>query len=128
MKKLFTLFMMVSYMASAIGLTFSLHYCGGSYKEICFTSDTEKNCCGTKEKSRGCCEDKVIKAKIKDDHSSSSKAFFSKIVFEQAVVLWQVYFGEHSNYNGNYVFIANDSSPPLVPPLPIYLLNRVLRI
>lgn len=68
MKKLLSVVVLVCYMASAIGVSYALHYCGSHFKEVCFTADTEKDCCGSHEKP-GCCHDDVIKVKIKDSHA-----------------------------------------------------------
>ncbi len=119
---------MAIYMASAVGFSFSFHYCGGHYKGICFTSDTEKGCCGKNEHKTNCCEDKVVKAKFKDDHSSSAKAILAKIFSPQAIQQYPALFNHKVIYVAQLTYVANDSSPPFTPSTPLYLMNRVLRI
>ena len=129
MKRLIALMVLMTYMASAIGFTFSFHYCGGHYKGICFTSDTERGCCGKNEHKTNCCEDKVIKAKFKDDHSSSVKATLGKVAFEKAALLHTYLVPLKIQDVGGYPeFVSNDPSPPHLNNVPIYLMNCVLRV
>ncbi len=129
MKKVIAFFVLLVYMASAIGLTFSFHYCGGHFKKICFTADTEKGCCSKGKHKKNCCEDKVVSAKFKDNHASGAKAaIISKIFFAEAVLFFPQLAQSTVCYNGFRVYTANDPSPPIIPGVPIYLMNRVLRI
>ena len=128
MKKLITLLVLTTYMASAIGFSFSLHYCGGKFKEVCFTSDTEKNCCGTKEKAGHCCEDKVISAKYKDNHTPSVKAILSHAFLECLVPTYFEFTAANTRDEKFTRYIAKDLPPPLSSKVPLYLLNRVIRI
>ncbi len=118
-------------MASVIGVTFSLHYCGGTFKEICFTADTEKNCCGENE-MEGCCMDKVVHAKCKDSHTPGGHVFVQKIVADETPLL-PAYYG--SRYccpaiklpDNNHELLGHP--PPLInDKTPIYLRNRVIRV
>ena len=119
---------MLTYMASAIGFTFSLHYCGGSFKEVCFTSDTEKNCCGTKEKAGGCCSDKVVKIKCKDSHSPAAHSVLPDLNYYISPVTQFVCTVVKRTAKGYQTFVFNDTSPPPVRGVPIYLKNRVFRV
>lgn len=127
-KKLLTVVLMITYMAGAVGFTFSLHYCGGHYKSTCFTSDTEKGCCGKNEHKTNCCKDKTFKAKFKDNHSSSAKAVVAKVFFTDAIIHQPVLTAQAISYADCDTYVANDSSPPFVRGVPIYLMNRVFRI
>lgn len=120
---------MIAYMAGAIGLSFSFHYCGGEFHAICFTEDTEKDCCGTKEKSDGCCEDKVISAKCAESHSPVFATFTPKAFFDFLPA--PVY----ANFNLRPLaeayatpLVQKGHSPPFLDHVPIYLQHRVLRI
>jgi hypothetical protein len=128
MKKLFTLFLIVTYMASAIGFTYSLHYCGGHFKGVCFTSDTEKGCCGKGKHKKNCCKDKVISAKFKSSHAPSAKALLSKVFFFQAVLMHSEFPANKNVFTGFPTYVSCDPSPPDPSDVPIYLLNRVLRV
>lgn len=128
MKKLTTLFVLVIYMASAVGFTFSLHYCGGKFKEVCFTSDTEKNCCGSKEKSHGCCNDKVISAKFKDNHTGSFKTILTKVFSTASLLAHYNYPSEKKTREYYLTTVAKDTSPPFSGDVPIYIKIRVLRV
>lgn len=128
MKRFLSLIIMITYMASAIGLTFSFHYCGGHYKGFYLTADTEKDCCGKNEHKTRCCHDKVVKAKFKEDHSYSVKTILSKVLFADAIVFKSPVFSVQPFPQLRESFVSNDASPPRSRGVPIYLLNRVFRI
>lgn len=114
-------------MACAVGFTFSFHYCGGHFRYICFTSDTEEGCCGENEHKTNCCEDKVVSAKVKD-HTAFAKVLLPKVFLADAIQPSHPFSYPVICHTGYRSYIANDSSPPIVSDVPIYLMNRVLRI
>jgi hypothetical protein len=129
MKRIVTSLLMIAYMAGAIGLSFSFHYCGGEFHAICFTEDTEKDCCGTKEKSDGCCEDKVISAKCAESHAPAYATFAPKVFTEFLPA--PVYPGFNLRmqaYDYAAPLVQKGHSPPFLDHVPIYLQHRVLRI
>lgn len=128
MKKLFAIFLMVTYMASAIELSYSLHYCGGHFKHVAFSSDTEKGCCGKNGHKRNCCKDKVVKAKLKSDQSATAKAMIAKVILAVFTPKYCLAPTKTVSSSNNTLAVACDSSPPFVRSIPIYLQNRVLRI
>lgn len=129
MKRVLASLLLIAYMANAINFTFSFHYCGGTYHSICFTSDTEADCCGSEEEDDGCCEDKVVSAKFKDNHTPAFKTSFSKIVFDPAPVV--AYYPPAGLVISTVLIdhvLHTGHSPPILGNLPVYLLNRVLRL
>lgn len=114
-------------MACAVGFTFSFHYCGGHFRYICFTSDTEEGCCGENEHKTNCCEDKVVSAKVKD-HTAFAKMLLPKVFLADAILPSHPLNRPVICHTGYRSYVANDSSPPIVSDVPIYLMNRVLRI
>ena len=115
-------------MAGAIGFTFSLHYCSGHFKDICFTEDTEKGCCGKSEHKRNCCNDKVFSAKFKSDHTPTAKAIISKLAAAALPARVYVYFQPSTYSAESQIFAANDSSPPPMRGVPLYIMNCVFRV
>ncbi len=129
MKKLLSIWIMIAYMASAIGFSCSLHYCGGKFKEVCFTADTEKNCCGSMEKSAGCCSDKVIKAQIKDNHTAGAKTILAKAFFFIVPAKYSYIYSRYIPIESFEELTLKGPAPPLLPQsVPIYLKNRVIRV
>lgn len=127
--RILTVFLMVTYTAGAVGVTFSLHYCGKHFRYICFTEDTEKGCCGKNEHKSKCCTDKIVKAKIKDNHSYQAKATINDNWQPGVLPATQTYcWTELPEQVAPENFVSSDSSPPFVRSVPIYLANRVLRI
>jgi hypothetical protein len=127
MKKLVTLILMTTYMACSIGFTFSFHYCGDDFRYVCFTSDTEDGCCGESEHKTNCCEDKVVTANVKD-HTALAKMVLPKVFFADGIQPSNPFSYAVSCYSGHRCGVSNNSSPPLASDVPIYLMNRVLRI
>jgi len=53
MKKITIILLTIFYFAVASGITVSLHYCGGKFKEFSLNkSSNEDGCCGNKKKSK----------------------------------------------------------------------------
>lgn len=115
-------------MASAIGVTCSLHYCGTHFRELCFTADTEKNCCGEFEKP-GCCHDDVIKVKVSDSHAPAH-LHFNCDNWQHIIPANLLLFKQYTCRLPMIVrvaYAACDTSPPGEGP-PVYLLHRNIRI
>lgn len=127
MKRLIALTLMMTYMASAIGFTFSFHYCGSHFKNICFTSDTEKGCCGKNEHKTNCCKDKTITAKFKDNHVNAAKVFSSKVNIEHSINNCYLSITRRLIQSSS-ISISNDTSPPYCTNIPIYIKNRTFLI
>ena len=127
MKKLTVLFLMMIYMASAIGVTYSLHYCGSKFKQVCFTSDTEKNCCGDHE-TKGCCSDKVVSVKCKDNHTPGLQPLLPELFSFIVPVIHFAHPLVKRTAEGYQTFVAADTSPPPIQGIPLYLKIRVIRV
>jgi hypothetical protein len=127
MRRLLVLTLLIAYMASVVGFSFSFHYCGKHFRYITFSHDTEKGCCGKNERKSKCCSDKIVKAKIKDDCTQPAKAVFGKIMLH-GVIHFRPRPQQKICYDVRHYFVANDSSPPFDRSTPIYLANRVIRI
>jgi hypothetical protein len=119
---------LVTYMATAFGFTCTLHYCGGKFKEICFTDDTEKNCCGIKEKSSHCCQDQVISASFKGSHAPSYHTFSPKVF----CAMLPVQAHQSAPYSlpvcNGYGPVNNYRPPPLISAVPRYLMQCSIRV
>ena len=127
MKRLLSLFILVTYMASAIGFSYSLHYCAGKFKQVCFTADTEKNCCGADE-VEGCCTNKVVQVKCKDNHTPANHTIVP-ILLSCIIPVIHIAFPTAKKTTDVYqTYIAQDTSPPHIFGIPIYLKIRVIRV
>lgn len=127
--KLVTLVLIVGYMSGAIGLTITFHYCSGYFHSVCLTSDVEKDCCGDDEPTNKCCSNKIVKADVKEHRSLAQKIFEAKTF--QVATLPEPYFRTVTralHHHDRIVTASGDHSPPPLRSIPIYLLNRVLRL
>jgi len=69
MKKATIILLMLLYLIPAIGVTVSVHYCGGRLASVSLNpSDTEHKCpCGSKKMKKDCCKDVVNTLELDDD-------------------------------------------------------------
>lgn len=64
-------FLLVTYLFSMIGITGSIHYCGGMMASIDFIVLDEHNCpCGEMMMDSDCCKDEFFQFKVEDTHIS----------------------------------------------------------
>lgn len=75
MKRIVATLFLITYLLTASGLVFNLHYCGGvvSSVRLELTKDETKRCpCGSKKMSKDCCKDTKFLVKVKDAHKLAS--------------------------------------------------------
>ncbi len=127
MKKLISLVVLCCYLGATTGITFCIHYCGGSFKSVNFFGNAEKDCCDEKEND-GCCSNKVVTAKCKEQHRCTVADIFNtplEFVLPPTIHTYFT-FAEPSCFT-KLVNITHFPRPILDDP-PIYLLVRNLRI
>jgi hypothetical protein len=128
MKKITIILLTVFYFAVASGITVSLHYCGGKFKEFSlFHSSNEEGCCGSKKKSKGCCNEKTTVIKVKDNHNPSNSVYlannYDKIICN-AIPLQLITI---SSISVSY-YRLKFHSPPVLYDNPLYLKHKALLI
>lgn len=128
MKKSILILLSFLYLTAASGITVSLHYCGGKFKEISlFHPLKEKKCCCAKKKSKDCCNEKSAFVKIKDTHQNSASqkvsSSFAKLIY--AIAISTSFSFPQSSAS---LVVANYHAPPLIYHSPIYLQDRALLI
>lgn len=128
MKKITIVLLTVLYFAVASGITVSLHYCGGKFKQISlFNSGNDKGCCGSKKKSKGCCNEKAFFIKVKNNHSSSNSVYLSNNYYKiiNASISTQLFISPNKSIS---YFVTKFHSPPVLYDNPLYLKHKVLLI
>ena len=127
MRKLIIIFLCAFYLMVSLGITLSLHYCGGKLKSVSLFSNNEEGCCGSKKKSKGCCKNKTTVIKVKDSHQLNkvAKINVTYITFVN-VAYTQVSFN-FSCFSKAYT-ASNYYEPPVLYDNPLYLKHRVLII
>lgn len=72
-KRLLSILLMFLYLIPSIGVSGSVHYCGGEIAAVVIIPTDEHPCaCGPAEPmDDGCCQDKAFSFKIKDNHKSA---------------------------------------------------------
>ena len=128
MKKITIILLTVFYFAVASGITVSLHYCGGKFKEISlFQSGNEDGCCGSKKKSKGCYNDKAAFIKIKDNHTINDNVVLTNNYFKIVTLFTSTQTFNIPNEDA-YHFQLNYRFPPVLYDNPLYLKHQVLLI
>jgi hypothetical protein len=129
MKRALATIIFILYVISSIGISISVHYCGGEVSSVSFdSSSTEKCVCGSQKMKNECCKDILFSFKTKyGPHKASqaannflNSASHNSILFNTYNILLQGIVVEHSL--GHHI----DTFYTLRQPL--YILNRVFRI
>lgn len=123
---------LVVYMASAIGISFSFHYCGGEVAAVSVSEKQMPSCCDDEEESDGgCCQNKTISAKIDQKHLTATpeKIAHHHILSLATPVQLIVFAPPLLTYKSALVASSWPQPPPLlVRGLPLFKLFRVFRI
>lgn len=128
MKKITIILLTVFYFAVASGITVSLHYCGGKFKEASlFHSSNEEGCCGSKKKSKGCCNEKEASIKIKDNHNPSNSVYLADNHSKMINASLPVQLFNISSVSISY-FTLKVYPPPVLYDNPLYLKHQVFLI
>ncbi|WP_162549724.1 HYC_CC_PP family protein [Hymenobacter nivis] len=65
MKRLLSLFLLVSYLLSSPGLVYSMHFCGATMTGVSVAHEAAC-CCPVPKKPTGCCHDQKLSSTLKD--------------------------------------------------------------
>lgn len=90
-KRLLSLLLFFMYLIPSIGVSGSVHYCGGEVAAVVIIPTDEHPCaCGPNEPmDGGCCQDEAFSFKIKDNHKSADAKVlvkgFDDVAFIQKV-------------------------------------------
>jgi len=131
MRRLLSIVIILTYMAAAIGVSVSFHYCGGEFAGVQLTSVSDRGCCGDDgdDACGNCCRDKIVTASYKDQHTIAEPwtPMANYISAIAAPAVWNRYLSQVIHYAIPERF-THGPSPPLIRQIPIYLFIRVLRI
>lgn len=120
---------MFMYVIPAIGITVSVHYCGGKISSLSLKfSDTHKCGCGNKKMKKNCCKDETKTFKIKDVQQHAASLFLNTSkAFEinKAIAFREISFFETISVSSN---LYNTHHPPDKLKQPLYISNRILRV
>ena len=129
MKKIFAAILFVSYAFASSGASVDLHYCMGKLIGWDFDYTSKNACqnCGMKMKSdKGCCANKQIQPKVDKEQRAACNNVSVNNHFIAIIP-------EHSGFNdlllkSSTIAIPLTHGPPLIRPVPIYLLDCYFRI
>jgi hypothetical protein len=129
MKKIFAAILLVSYAFASSGAYVDLHYCMGKLTGWDFDYTSKSGCqnCGMKMKSdKGCCTNKQIQPKVdKEQQAACNNVYvnnhFSAIIPEYSSL-------DNLLLKSSTIVIPSSHAPPLVSPVPFYLLDCNFRI
>lgn len=119
-KKCTSLFLVILFLVSNVGLAFNVHYCGKEIASISInkiiSQQSEKGCCEKIfAKKDSCCKDKVVNFQKKSENATA-KAFsfvphFSFVIQEPKTVV----FSSNKNFKSTQVtsYFCDANAPPL---------------
>lgn len=130
MKKIGFILMFSIYTFSSLGISVTLHFCGGSFDHFSFGKDDKSPCtCGFGEMKRSCCKDVYLDCRISSKQisnedvattfQSSDFIIESFIPFENLAFLW---FSDNFSWSNEY------RPPPKWGGLEIFKAIRSFRI
>jgi hypothetical protein len=108
MKKFFSIFLSVLFLASAVGVTINSHFCGMRLQSI---SITPSYCCCQKDSKmkNNCCKNEIKYLKLNDNYFPSASNHLKKN--NTTPVLLTFYFITTLSENSSCI-LYNDHSPP----------------
>lgn len=107
MKKAFSIFLTVIFLASALGVTINAHYCGANLQSV---SLVVQDCCCNGTMDDGCCKNEVTYVKITDQYSPASQLQVEKVDIAPAVCCFV--FPSTINHLTSSIAFASHSPPP----------------
>jgi hypothetical protein len=129
MKKIFAAILLVSYAFASSGASVDLHYCMGKLTGWDFDYTSKNGCqnCGMKMNSgKGCCANKQIQPKVDKEQRAACNNVSLSNHFSGLIP-------EYSSLNdlllrSSTIVIPSSHAPPLIRPVPFYLLDCNFRI
>lgn len=129
MKKASIILLLLCYLMPSIGMSVSVHYCGGKLASVSLMGSAEGRCaCGKKPMKKNCCKDKTTTFKIKCSQDLCEQTFVhgDKRFKHLPIVFSTIYLNYISVFS--HQRIPFDHPPPLQKEQTIYLLNGVFLI
>lgn len=112
LKKIFSIFLSVIFLSSALGLSINSHYCGKKLSSVgLFAHDC--SCKGKIPMKKGCCKNETKYVKIADDYSPSSQFHLTQL--DVAPVVLNSFFTFSVSENSFSALYNNHSPPPKFP-------------
>ncbi|MBI4929223.1 MAG: hypothetical protein HY841_00555 [Bacteroidetes bacterium] len=109
MKKVFSIFLTVIFLISAMGMTINSHFCGKKLSSVGILAQD----CSCKKKSgmkKGCCKNEIKYVKITDDYSPSSQFHVEKINI--APIVLDFSFPSAIGHLTSSILVNSHSPPP----------------
>lgn len=127
MRQLLNISLLLIYVLSSAGLTYSMHFCGDELKDINWAAEST-SCCAAEEGEEDCCEDVLSSEIHASDHQSKQLQDFQfdrlqlqalpASIYSLAALYQQEQHERYANYDWQHPS----------PPFPLYLKNQVFLI
>jgi hypothetical protein len=127
MRQLLKISLLLIYVLSSAGHSYSMHFCGDELKDINWAAEST-SCCADEGGEEDCCEDVLSSELHASDHQSKQLLDFQfeKMKIQDMSIASYVpaeMLSRHQVRGWQYV-----QQQPLPPPIPIYLRNQVFLI
>ncbi|HSC39381.1 MAG TPA: hypothetical protein VLD19_15970 [Chitinophagaceae bacterium] len=130
MKKVLVTILAFTYLAASSGATLNLHYCMGKLVSWDLSHKQEGKCrtCGMEKVGhKGCCKDEHKTFQIDKDQKTAESAFHYLPVFSDVIIPTYGALGS-TPASSLAVTYPTSHAPPLISPVPIFLLHCHFRI
>lgn len=130
-KQKIALSLAVFYAVSVIGLSLSLHFCGGKLANVqLFSNEISCKLCkdipAEKKKDDGCCKNTEVSVKVKDSHQTEAQIQMPKL-FSIQLFISPAIFEFLSNISPDFFSKISNKAPPLSSRVALHVFNCVFR-
>ena len=127
MRQLLKISLLLIYVLSSAGLSYSMHFCGDELKDINWAAEST-SCCAAEDGEEDCCEDVLSSEIHASDHQSKQLLDFQFDRFQPQAIPASVYSLAPLYQQEHYERFANYDRQHPSPPFPLYLKNQVFLI
>lgn len=129
MKRIFLYLMVLIYVIPTVGMSMTMHYCGGELSSIELGFTNTKSCgCSVKSEKKGCCDDKTVTIKSDTKHQKTNEAKVPKIKFEWSSPVLCASFDYQALLVEESVNTKSIYYPPPLYKSQLFILYNVFRI
>lgn len=128
MRKVIVILLIFIYGFPSLGLSFSLHYCGGELTSFSLGHEDHPCSCGSKVMKKDCCKDETITFKNDDKQQKTEPITLSIFGFYPVNLTKALFFDFSFSTLVQNKEVQVYESPPPIRKQAIFLLNNVFRI
>lgn len=120
MRRILSIFVLFLYLATSIGVTVSLHYCGENLADVSILNQASC-CCDEEPSTNDCCSDEIQSLKLHEAHNKSEHTFSFDFVCLTEIATNYIYGPTKQRVYVKIPCATSIASPPdILHGVPIY--------